>query len=318
MSVSDEITVKEPSKVILFGEHFVVHGGIALAFPINCFTEVHLHKSSNFTLRLIDEYGKIYAYNRESKNDLVIFIKYLCRELAIDDNITITIRLNYPISAGLGSSASMAVAITKALLKFRDNHSLLTDKGSIFNLAKKLEELVHRKPSGIDLTTILEKKIILYDGSKRKAIDYIEYFNYNDVDFIVADTLDRRSTGKIVSRVTKIKEKFNDIFEKLIELSSDISIRGFNILRRNESIENIGDLMNINQGLLEAIGVSTEKIRSLISTALLNDALGAKITGAGGGGCILILAYRRNTPLIVNKLKERGAKVLVVRPYIEV
>jgi mevalonate kinase len=84
----------------------------------------------------------------------------------------------------------------------------------------------------------------------------------------------------------------------------DISREGLDALMNND-IFRIGDLMNINHGLLSGIGVSTMKLEILVHTARQNGALGAKLTGAGGGGCMIALAEEMDIPEIERAIRRR-------------
>ena len=64
-----------------------------------------------------------------------------------------------------------------------------------------------------------------------------------------------------------------------------LSQTGLDALLRGDK-QKLGDLMNINHGLLSAIGVSTIELDDLVYAARREGALGAKLTGAGGGGCL--------------------------------
>ncbi|RLE71054.1 MAG: mevalonate kinase, partial [Thermoprotei archaeon] len=76
-------------------------------------------------------------------------------------------------------------------------------------------------------------------------------------------------------------------------------------------VKTIGELMNINHGLLSAIGVSTMELERLIYIARNAGALGAKLTGAGGGGLIVALCYKKDLPYVKNALKKYSKKVYV-------
>ncbi len=305
--------VKEPAKIILFGEHFVVHGSCAVSFAIDRFVHVNisLAKSFNLTIKFYD--GSMFSYDIDSDVDIVKYARFLMDKLKIPQKINVNIQLDFPISAGLGSSASMAAALAKALSMLK--YGYIPSFQTIYDLANEFEKRVHGNPSGIDLHTILTRKIILYDGKSKRILD--STINEN-LKVIIADTLDRRKTGVLVSNVAKIKSRYVDLFNKLVDISNVIAKEGFKILKYNGAIEELGKLMMINHGLLYSIGVSTKRIDNLIHTAIENGALGAKLTGAGGGGCIIALAREEDTPYVVQSLKENGADVMVVKPYYEV
>jgi mevalonate kinase len=95
----------------------------------------------------------------------------------------------------------------------------------------------------------------------------------------------------MISNVSHLREKYPKIIDHIFDVIGDISERSKIILEEDNLNENeLGDLMNLNNGLLEALGVSSFSLSNLINAALLAGAFGAKIIGAGGGGCIFALS----------------------------
>lgn len=306
------VEVKQPGKIILFGEHFVVHGSYAVAFTINRFVTINAFNGSYSGLTINFKDGSKISYDIDSNIKLIRYLKFLMSKLNIKD-VYIEITLDFPISAGLGSSASMAVGMAEALYKLKYGKSPKISQ--IYSLANKFEEIVHGKPSGVDLNTILVKKIILYDGKTKQIVDKTD-LKYN-LYFIVADTLERRDTGKLVSNVSRVKDRYGEVFNNFIDLCKMISINGFNLIKNREKLKQLGKLMILNHGILASIGVSTERIEELVNKAMDSGALGAKLTGAGGGGCIIALVDKNNIESVVYNLRRAGADVMVVTPFLE-
>ena len=108
----------------------------------------------------------------------------------------------------------------------------------------------------------------------------------------------------MVEGVADLKEHNPGIMDSVIDAMGDISRNGLDALMSNDAWR-IGDLMNINHGLLSGIGVSTMKLEILVHTARQNGALGAKLTGAGGGGCMIALAEEPDIANIEKAIRRR-------------
>jgi len=309
------VNVYEPGKVILFGEHFVVHGSKAVAFAIDKFVKVSVTKSDFLSVEIsfpgdpvIKDKVIRHPPEHVSSNVFLNYIVNLTRKFNIG-NVRINVEVGFPVAAGLGSSASIAAAVTKALYTYK--YGIVPSKEVIYEIANQLEVEIHGNPSGIDLNTILERGIVLYDGLEKRIVNKLDS---GDFTFIVSDTIDRRSTGKLVKSVSLIKNEMSDLFNMLVSIADKISSYGFELLVKND-VEKIGRLMSINHGLLSAIGVSTTKLDYLAHRAIELGAYGAKLTGAGGGGCLICLCESQKAKEILQTFNSLGYPSFIVKPY---
>ena len=87
-----------------------------------------------------------------------------------------------------------------------------------------------------------------------------------------------------------MKGEYPEIVDDIMDAMGEIAEKGKKILIDNGYLKELGALMDINNGLLESIGVSTKELSELVFASRISGALGAKITGAGGGGCMYALA----------------------------
>jgi mevalonate kinase len=122
-------------------------------------------------------------------------------------------------------------------------------------------------------------------------------------DLVVANSGIVHSTSNVVSMVRRFKDERQDVFASLRAQESSLIEEALSALQKNDSAK-IGKLMTQNQGFLEKIGVSNETLRSMISLAR-DASYGAKITGAGGGGCIIALADKTNLDKTQSALAEK-------------
>ncbi len=306
------IEASAPGKVILFGEHFVVKGKPAIALALDLRVNVRVDSSNTNTITIYShntnskleiELGSLKTSGSENLVQLHKIVEVLSSKAKLKPAY-IEINSNIPIAAGLGSSASLAVAFTAAYSKFI---GLELTREEISRIAFEAEKIVHGKPSGIDNTIATYGGAILY---KAGEFSRIKLSNIQSVSLIIADTGITRSTRKAVLRVLELYNKYPEILSLIYDAAERIVVRALGALE-NGSWPIVGELMNLNHGLLSTIGVSTLELEELVFTARRAGALGAKITGAGMGGSIIALAYSANSSRIAGALREKSKRVIV-------
>jgi mevalonate kinase len=197
------------------------------------------------------------------------------RSVHVDANCQI------PIGAGLGSSASTTVATISAVAKSRGTR---LDRREIFKLAFIPENYLHGHPSGVDQATCTYGGIIQFrKPSKIKSVNV-----KRPPMILVCDSGIHRSTKALVGSVVKRSREQTVRFQTHLEEINTLSNAVVKALQ-SEDDDELGSLMNRNHELLRQIGVSTPRLERLVVAARKGGALGAKLTGAGGGGCIIAL-----------------------------
>lgn len=306
------VSASAPGKAILIGEHFVVENQPAIAIAINLRAHVTARESKNDKILIFSKNLGIKDCFSEGNINIkspLYPIYYAAKEALKSLNIEtsgleIIIDSEIPPSAGMGSSAAVSVATIGAILKLYRRE---LNKEKISKMAYKAEEIVHGKPSGIDNT------ISTYGGSIifRKSEGFLKLIsNFSDVKVILADSEISRNTGNLVRKVLRLKNKYERIFDPLYYSAGHLAIEAAKAIE-NMDFKRLGELMNINHGLLSAIGVSNRKLEELVYVARENGALGAKITGAGGGGFIVALCYKKDYENVFKALKKVSNRVFV-------
>jgi len=266
-------------KIIFFGEHFVVHGSFAIACPLSQKTCVEIQKSD--FLKIISD--------KDVPCDVLDLQKQLIEKLLsllrISDNkFSISIISELISSAGMGYSASLCVATARAL---SDYFKLNLCDEKINELAFEGEKIFHGNPSGVDNTVSTFGKSILF-----KKDDFVVIQNLKikkSLNIVVVFSGETGNTKTAVEKVNKFKELNDKSWSDLFVEECEIVTQAKMVFELGD-LEKIGLLMNCNHELLQKIGVSTQKLDILVNIALQNRALGAKITGSGLGGCIIVLA----------------------------
>jgi len=195
--------------------------------------------------------------------------------------VHVNVECEIPVAAGLGSSASTTVGIIAAVAR---SNGIQLNRKEIFKLAFVPENFLHGKPSGVDQATCIYGGIIRFDRpSNVKTVR-----PKKEPVLLACDTgvhhATRTLVGGVVKKAQREKEDFRDYLVKVREISNGVD----KALREGDD-EDLGTLMYQNHELLRTIGVSHPKLDHLVGVARGAGALGAKLTGAGGGGCMIVL-----------------------------
>lgn len=309
------ISYSAPGKIILFGEHAVVYGYPAIAIAINrrVRTEIKEINKKGIYIRSPNLYGdKCFQIGIKTKpaNPFYSLVSIMNKEKKIlgdlNSSVKISIRSSLPVGAGLGSSAAVAVSFLKTISEY--NGKKLTQK-DINNLAYEIEKIHHGTPSGIDNT------LATYGGGirfKKGAIDALDV-NLNKAYIVVIDSKIPRKTFEMVNKVRQFYERKTETVEKLFEKISIITKKGEDSLIRGD-LEQLGNLMKQNHILLNKLGVGHEKLDQLATELTENDTLGYKLTGAGGGGCLIGLFDREDNAIqAVNRLNNKNFDAFITK-----
>ncbi len=305
----NKITASAPGKVLLFGEHSVVYKKPAIAIAINKRAYVTVEKIDNERIIVnTPDLNLEHTYDINETNikkDQTYPIYFLTNMLLANTNynkgLKVTINSDIPIGGGLGSSAAVSVATAFAVSKILD---LDHDRTQISKIAYESEKILHGTPSGIDNT------ISTWGGALKFKAGTIERLQIKDTPpLIVVNTKISRSTKKLVKKVRTLYERNPDVISHIFDAMENIAEKGKDYLIEG-NWKRIGELMNINQGLLAAIGVSNQIIENILAIAINHGALGAKLTGAGGGGCLIILTEKRNQDKILKELQNQNIEII--------
>ncbi len=306
-----KICASVPAKVILFGEHFVVYGKRALATAINRRLTVEVtskeEKGYHVKIESIPTFGlemDLEPEKGEGKGKALVYkdydnatkaiayvreaIRYLEEKYGMDDEgVEIEIKSQIPISAGLGSSAATCVATIAALKEYL---GVGGDLEGIRDDAHSVELAVQGAASPVDTA------ISTYGGYVSVEKGEVKRLRSPELNLIVGCVgsiplsmgMDTKKvsemslkTKKIVADVKGRKDMFKSIFDHISDAAEEITTQAIRAIE-DEDFVKLGALMNINHGLLDAIGVVPRRLSELVKMSQASGALGAKVTGAGG------------------------------------
>lgn len=295
-------------KVILLGEHAVVYGYPALAAALDRGVTIDaVGTPAGGPLRLdIPAWDlRVSASARDEEHPVARALAAIADELGIGrPAVSLLGDAQIEHSAGLGSSAAMAVAITRALLVWAKRPQ---DVKTILAAASASESVMHGKPSGIDATLATHGGVGVY--RKSAGLRPIQA----KLRVLVAPSGAPRSTAAMVDRVAQAtlsgrtqipNAPITNSDERLVELGSLVDTGTTALLRGD--LAGLGTAMNRAHDVLASLGVSTAQLDSLCEAARATGAYGAKLTGAGGGGAVIAIAPRDREQAILAEWKHAG------------
>ncbi|HET7676134.1 MAG TPA: hydroxymethylglutaryl-CoA reductase, degradative [Gammaproteobacteria bacterium] len=296
-------------KAILLGEHAVVYGRHAIAAPVPLAIRARVEDADAGINLIIPRWGIEQRLHQDAEHggSFQQSLGLILQKLGLADRaLRIQVYPNVPRAMGLGGSAALAVAVIRAV----DRHcrlSLTDDK--ICALAYECEKFAHGTPSGIDNTVATYGQPLLYRRGEPPLIEPLELAR--PLPLVIGLSGVESLTAKMVARVRRAWERNKVLYERIFDEIDSLALQGLNAVRTCD-FEQLGELMNICQGQLNALQVSSWEIEELVQIARDNGALGAKLTGGGGGGSMIALAPE-NGERIVQAMQNAGYQAMQVQ-----
>jgi mevalonate kinase len=281
-------------KLILFGEHAVVYGRPALALGLPQGLRVQRLTATGGALRLRVPAWRLAADDGQP-GKLGRVLRRLRRLMpGPEDGFAVEIDARLPAAAGLGSSAALAVLLVRCLARVR-GQSLAA--AGVRAAAHRLERIFHGRPSGLDDTVASFGGLCLFQrggldagqpGWGRLSPAALQ-LPYHVPGLVIGDSRVPRATAERVADVRRQHAADPERVEALFERMAGCLRRGVAALAARDAA-GLGAAMNANQAALAELGLSCPAIERMLQIAERRGAPGAKLTGAGGGGCVVALA----------------------------
>jgi mevalonate kinase len=273
---TDSTTGFGHGKVILLGEHAVVFGQPALAAGIRA--GVRAHASPGSGALSAPAWGLEAQVGDDSLPGQAVSRLLEC--LHTDGgSLDFWLEAEVPAQAGLGSSAAMAVAIARAVAA-RTHAS----DAEVLAAAAAAESIFHRTPSGIDAAAASRGRL----GSFDRQLGWQNLLLKAPFDLCIGLSGQSHDTGALVASVTDLCAS-TPVARRLIDTMGDLARAGMDALAAGD-IAALARMFNMAHGLLSGVGVSSPALDELVHIARAAGALGAKLTGAGGGGAVIAIA----------------------------
>jgi mevalonate kinase len=302
-----KVTVSAPGKVTLFGEHAVVYGKPALVSAIDRRLRVTMEERNDSCVKVsaldLEITGLTLTFKEGFKEYVVETdcdriaeaIGYVRKAIEITSKhldqkkgVNVSITSEMPVGAGLGTSAAIAVSTVTAYGKLMGKDFKPEE---IARLSHATELQVQGAASPMDTT------ISTYGGTiylkPTDATPHVESLKLNKaLPIVVGHTVREARTGEILKRVRNLRGACPKAVDSVLD-TIGIIVEEAKVALANGDHAVLGMLMNMNHGQLEALGVSTKALNDMVYSARCAGALGSKLTGAGGGGCIIALCPER-------------------------
>lgn len=271
-------TWSAPGKLFLFGEHAVVYGKPGIAMAIKQRAQVTVHRSK-------------YA-QRPNSPYIAECLNYL------DVKGSVYVRSQLPSASGLGSSAAVTVA---TLFAINDEFQLGYNKEEVTGFAHEVERITQKgRASATDTYVSAYGGMVLIRGEEKRRLIPPENFS-----IVIGNTLIAHHTVDQVQKVAEFREKSPSVANPIIDAIGSLTMEA---MHNFENPRELGILMNRNQALLDALGAGHPALSRMILSVCNAGAFGAKLSGAGGGGCIWTLCPRTARSRIVSAIESCDGK----------
>jgi mevalonate kinase len=270
-------------KAILLGEHAVVYGAPAIAVGLERGVNARAELGGSRRLRVGD---RVAVANDGS--ELGEAFGAVLAAIAAPLDVDVEADLEFPAGSGLGASAALAVAIARAVQALL-GHA----ESSPAQAADAWERVFHANPSGIDAAVAAEGGCLEF----RKDSGSTPLRLARELVLAVAIAGPPKSTRQMVERVRAYRDAHPTVFDKTLGLRESLVTRGKRYLASGD-LGGLGAVLDSNHDLLCSLGVSTAELNNACSLARRYGALGAKLTGAGGGGSVIALTDGDASPIL--------------------
>ena len=292
-------------KVILLGEHSVVYGRHAIAVPVPQTIRVKVEDCKEGVMLMIPSWGIEYQLDKdiEQRQSFEKPAGAILERLNLSNKgMRIEVFPDIPRGMGLGGSAAIAVAIIRGL----SNHfNLGLSDEEVNGMAFESEKIAHGNPSGIDNTMATFGQPLIYRTGEPPLV---ERLNINEsFSLVVGFSRHEGVTAKTVRNVREGWRKNTAMYEKIFDDIDDLVLKSVTAIQNND-FALLGQMMNFCQGLLNALQVSNPELERLIGLAREAGALGAKLTGGGGGGAMVALV--KNESEVAEAIESEGFETL--------
>ncbi len=299
-----------PGKVVLFGEHAVVYGQPGITAALDLGLRVRLTPDPEGPRTLQPDFKRAFALT-ESDQDYTRLSQAVEAALAqyglAQAPLAIEIDSDLVPGMGLGSSAAFATALCRALRMYRGDAVNGRFDNALFEEVQTLERMFHGNPSGVDAATVISGGVLWFrKGPPRELLPLKLERPVSGVICIVAPGA---RTIELVGQVRQQRElapaRIDAILGEIGALTAEAGLAlSAGDLRRS------GALMNDNHGLLARLGVSTPELDAAVEWLRAQGVLGAKLTGAGGGGAVIALTEPEQRAALWSRLEARFPAVL--------
>ena len=309
--MNKRVEISAPGKLMLFGEHAVIYDRPCIVTAVDQRMRVSAELTGTKFLRIEAPDVGVKEYTEQIGSDAnsglpkgarftVTAVRNFYDHYGIRSGVTIRTKSEFSSEFGFGSSSAVTTAVLKALSEL---FGIEISNKELFELSYKTVLDVQGLGSGFDLAAAIWGGTIYFKsgGSEIAPLDV------NDLPLTVGYTGIKADTATLVRHVADFHLRHENLANRIFDTMSDIVEQARESLA-DRNVENLGYLMNINQGLLDSLGVNSLELSKLIYGARQAGAIGAKLSGAGGGDCMIALSMDPHKELVEQSIEQYGWK----------
>lgn len=290
------ITVSTPGKLILLGEHAVVYGQPCIVTAVDMRLTV--------SAELINEKQSVIDTGGVDTRFVDAALAWAKEHWHLENSVRLTITSGFSGTYGFGSSAAVTVAVLKAcaVLAKKD-----VDSRALFEAGREVVQVVQGTGSGVDVAAAVWGGTVYFANGGT----VIEPLITSEAPLVIGYSGQKADTVSIVNEVKKKREQYPEKVDRIMQAIGQYVEQGKKAMGEGDW-ERVGKIMNFSQEYLRDLGVSSEKLEALIKAATDAGAWGAKLSGAGGGDCMIALVPDGRRTGVMEAIKNAGGEVVNV------
>jgi len=302
--VLKSFSASAPGTLMLLGEHAVLNNKPAIVLAIDKRITVTLHSRVDQKILISSHLGQIEFELNEIENFsnqnpfqfVCAAIQYFKEELKIrNQGFELIIDSEFSPNYGLGSSAAVTVATVAVLLQL-----LSKSTETLFEISRKIIRAVQGVGSGADVAASVYGGVIVYQQQPPYMIKKLD----SALPLVVIYSGSKTPTPVVVKKVAALQNKYSEVINTLYD-AIEHAVNQASVFIENQDWAGLGEVMNIQQGIMNALGVGTPVLNQLIDRLNSTPGIyGAKISGSGLGDCVIAIganehvgADRSNRPI---------------------
>ncbi len=312
-----KVVVSAPGKLMLLGEHAVIYDKPCIVTAVKQRLTLKVELLDNLIFELEAQDAGIKNYKKPlselGKGDIPKGAKFVeittlnfSKKHSLKTGVRITTSSEFSPLFGFGSSSASTVCTLKALAEI---FSLKLSSRKIFDLAFQTVLDIQGTGSGFDVAAATFGGTLYYSKAGNKTIKPLEL---RDLSLIIGYTGIKTDTVTVVKQVAEKAKKYPGVIENIYEQIGVLVNLGRKAIIKSD-LETLGELMNLDQGYLESLGVGSRKLSAMIYAAREAGAYGAKLSGAGVGDCMIAIAPPNKIKLVRNAVTKAGGIIVDIK-----
>jgi mevalonate kinase len=314
--LNKKVEISAPGKLMLFGEHSVIYQRPCIVTAVDQRMRVSAEMTDTKFFKIKAPDIGVAEYSEEigspTASEVPKGVRFTATAIRnfyqlhpVGAGVTIQTKSDFSSEFGFGSSSAVTAAALKAL---SDLFELGISNEELFKLSYKTVLDVQRVGSGFDLAAAIWGGTVYFQSGGSEIVP----LDVRDLPLIVGFTGIKADTPTLVRKVAEIHARYRELTDRIFDTISGI-VEDARYAIEDVDVRRLGELMDINQGLLDSLGVSSLKLAKLVFAARQAGATGAKLSGAGGGDCMIALSLDENKAGVEESIENSGGKVLRVR-----